>query len=69
MKNFSGNYSITSKEVPADKVGTKPVDGKKKNVKERFTFTSFCSMAGEVANPTVIVKNFARSLPTAKKLR
>ena len=33
---------------------------KVKNRYARFTFTSFCSIAGEVANPTVIVKNFAR---------
>ena len=62
-----GNYSMSSKEVPANKIGSKGLDGRKKNKKNRFTFTSFMSMAGEVRAPTFIVKNFSRSLPKPKE--
>ena len=57
-----GFYSLVSPDVPSGKVGSQS----KENSKLRVTFTSFCSLSGDVHSPIFIVKNYSRSLKKPK---
>ena len=57
-----GSYSLVSPDVPSGKVGSQS----KENSKLRVTFTSFCSLSGDVHSPIFIVKNYSRSLKKPK---
>ena len=60
-----GYYSLISNEVPSNKVASK----NKENAKLRVTFTSFCSLGGDVHSPIFIAKNFSRSLKKEKSAK